>query len=141
MDQRGQGAEPRRHKVMVKFDHVGHIGREMPMFGQDLSTLAVSKSEMLLRFGEAPAPLSGGLQAFAIIFRAGDDVDQHTKVMQKASEISFFGIGIADQPCHLAADQRTAQRMAPEGHRVECPLVGCHDPVQAATQKDGFDSL
>ena len=94
----------------------------MPLFGQDLAALTMGESEMLF-FAAMQRHMSfaGGLDAPWIILATRDDVDQDAQVVQQAGEVGLLGVGIADQFCHLAAHQRTAQGVTPESHRVHSP--------------------
>src|SRR5580704_9667115 len=105
-------------------DHLDQVGRKAPAFSQQSSALAVREAQRSL-FGlvQRNSPSFGNFKSSAEFLGQDPEVDDDSKVMQKACKICFPRISEMDGPCQMAADQGTTQRVLPKHDRIHAGVV------------------
>src|SRR5690242_15263352 len=117
----------------MRSDNGNDVGREFPLFTQNLSSLAMCESEeAFFHLVQRNALLASCMEALSILFGAGKISDQDTQIVHQARQVSLLGISITDQSRHFSADERAPQGMAPEGYCIKSPLARWNDAIEAA---------
>ena len=127
---------------VVPFDDVANVLRQSPGLGEDDAALAVGEAErVFLLFVERAAGFDGFGEDFAVLVGERERIDDDAEIVEQAGEIGFVGIVVADAFGEFAADERAAERVAPEDTGIEDPFVARNHLAEAVAEENVFNAL
>src|SRR5580698_3249664 len=92
--------------------------------------------DLLLREVERAVLGGGALQAFTELCVFENRDNQKAEVVQQTSQVSLLGLRIADFAGHGLGNECAAERVTPEGIRVQHPFFGWDSLVHARAEKN-----